>query len=116
MNTNDYSETVERTFTPADKNNEQIIFKFKQLLLAVSMGLRPAKEWKGSLEKFNGLLVVNRKGEILFYPQESKLNFQDFLYKNVRFDRPSTSRHKYGLVYKKDNEFFIKLNFQIRFK
>jgi hypothetical protein len=114
--TNDYSATVEMVFPQNQARNDQIIFKFKQLLVAISMGLRPAKAWKGSLEKFKGLLVVTREGEILFYPQETKLNFQDFLYSNVRFDRPSTGRHKYGSVYKVGNEHFIKLNFQIRFK
>jgi len=114
--TNDYDATVEKVFPSAHAKNDQIIFKFKQLLVAISMGLRPAKEWKGSLEKFRGLLVVTREGEILFYPQETKLNFQDFLYSNVRFDRPSTGRHKYGSIYKVGNEYFVKLNFQIRFK
>jgi type II restriction enzyme len=113
--TSDYSATVEKVFSPGSQENEQVIYKFKQLLLAVSMGLRPAKEWKGNLEKFKGLLIVNRSGEILFYPQETKLNFQDFLYRNVRFDRPD-SRLKYGMVYKLNGKFFIKLNFQIRFK
>lgn len=113
--TSEYAATVEKVFPPGSQENEQIIYKFKQLLLAVSMGLRPATEWKGNLEKFKGLLIVNRNGEILFYPQETKLNFQDFLYRNVRFDRPD-SRLKYGFVYKLKDEFFIKLNFQIRFK
>ena len=113
--TSEYAATVEKVFAPGSQENDQIIYKFKQLLLAVSMGLRPATAWKGNLEKFKGLLIVNRNGEILFYPQETKLNFQDFLYRSVRFDRPD-SRLKYGLIYKLNGQFFIKLNFQIRFK
>ena len=113
--TSEYAATVEKVFPPGTQENEQIIYKFKQLLLAVSMGLRPATAWKGNLEKYKGLLILNQKGEVLFYPQETKLNFQDFLYRSVKFERPD-SRLKYGLIYKLNGKFFIKLNFQIRFK
>jgi hypothetical protein len=116
QDTNDYATTVERTYPNADQQSEQIIFKFKELLGAISMGLRPAKVWKGNPSKFKGLIVVKSDGQLLFYYLVTRLNFEEFLYKSVRFDRPDTSRHKYGSLYSENGETFIKLNFQIRFK
>jgi DNA mismatch repair protein MutS len=34
---------------------------------------------------------------------------------NTKFERGSSSRHKYLSVYKKDSEYFVNLNLQIRF-
>jgi hypothetical protein len=116
QDTNDYAMTIERTFPNADQQSEQIIFKFKELLGAISMGLRPAKIWKGNPSKFKGLIVVKSDGQLLFYYLVTRLNFEEFLYRNVRFDRPDTGRHKYGSIYNENGETFIKLNFQIRFK
>ncbi len=113
--TNDYAQTVERTF-PSDKSDsEQIVFKFKELLGAVSMGLRPAKAWMGNPSKFKGLLVIKSDGELLFYYLVTRLNFEEFLYQNVKIDRPDT-RLKFGTIYWENAQPLIKLNFQIRFK
>jgi len=99
-----------------EKKSQQPLFKLREFLGAVSMGLRPGKAWKGNPSKFKGLLVVKKDGDIVFYHLNSRLNFEEYLFQNVRFDRPSTTRHKYGQIFTENNRNFIKLNLQIRFR
>jgi len=111
-----FADICERVFPTSEKRSSQPLFKLKELLGAISMGLRPSHEWKGNSSKFKGLMVVKDGGQVVFYFMNSRLNFEEYLYTNVRFERPSTKRHKYGFLYEKDGSMFIKLNVQIRFK
>jgi hypothetical protein len=112
----DFSRVSELVFPTTDKNSDQPLFKLRELLGAISMGLRPSTTWKGNASKFKGLMVVKKDGEVVFYYMNTRLNFEEYLFNNVRFDRPSTSRHKYGQIIEDDGRYFIKLNLQIRFK
>jgi type II restriction enzyme len=111
-----FSEICERIFPIAEKKSSQPLFKLQELLGAISMGLRPAREWKGNNSKFKGLMVVKVDGQVVFYFMNSRLKFEEYLYSNVKFERPSTSKFKYGALYEKDGSMFIKLNAQIRFQ
>lgn len=43
-------------------------------------------------------------------------NLKDYLFENIKLDTPSTTRHRYGKLYKeKDGKLFFKLNLQLRF-
>ena len=110
-----FAEISERIFPISDKSSGQPLFKLKELLGAVSMGLRPSTKWKGNTSKFKGLMVVKDDGSLVFYYMNSRLNFEEYLFRNLRFERPSTKRHKYGALYTVGNSTFIKLNIQIRF-
>jgi len=112
----DFALVSELVFPPELKNSQQPLFKLQEFLGAVSMGLRPNASWKGNSSKFKGLMVIKNNGEIVFYYLNSRLNFEKYLYHAVRFERPSTSRHKYGFVFSENGKNFIKLNLQIRFK
>ena len=112
----EFSEISEMVFPVSDKKSRQPLFKLREFLGAVSMGLRPGKPWKGNPSKFKGLLVVKKNGDIVFYHLNSRLNFEEYLFQNVRFDRPSTTRHKYGQIFTENERSFIKLNLQIRFR
>jgi len=111
-----FSAVAERVFSPTEKSSEQPLFKLREFLGAVSMGLRPNTVWRGNASKFKGLMLVKQDGTVLFYYLNSRLNFEEYLYKNVRFERPSTKRHKYGFIFEEDASNFIKLNLQIRFQ
>ena len=110
-----FSEISERIFPVSEKSSEQPLFKLKEFLGAVSMGLRPSTQWKGNASKFKGLMVVKDDGSLIFYYMNSRLNFEEYLFRNLRFERPSTKRHKYGALYSDGKSTFIKLNIQIRF-
>ena len=111
-----FADIAERVFPKIDKLSEQRLFKLREFLGAVSMGLRPSSAWKGNSSKFKGLMVVKHDGTVVFYYLNSRLNFEEYLYQNVRFERPSTKRHKYGSVFSDGQADFIKLNVQIRFR
>lgn len=111
-----YSKAVNSVFDSENLNSRQPRFKLKEFLGAVAMGLRPSLEWDGDTTKFSGILVVKNNGEVVFYYLYNRKNFEEYLFNNVSFERPSTSRHKYGSIYQEDGIDKIKLNLQIRFK
>ena len=110
-----FKEVVENTFQQSQTRSAQKIFKMKQLLGAIAMGLRPSDAWDGDVTHFKGLIVVKTDGDVVFYYLYNLTNFQEFLYNNVRFEVPSTSRHDFGTPYEENGEMFLKLNLQIRF-
>jgi len=79
------------------------------------MGMRPATEWDGDTTKFKGIILVKNDGDVVFYYLYNRKSFEEYLYNNVRFDRPDTSRHQYGAIYEENGEHFLKLNLQVRF-
>lgn len=110
-----FSENAFMVFPPNNEASRQPIFKLKEFLGAVAMGLRPASTWDGDTTKFRGILVVKNNGEVLVYYLYNRKNFEEYLFSNLAFERPSTTRHKYGSIYSQDGEDLIKLNLQIRF-
>jgi type II restriction enzyme len=111
-----FSQAVQSVFPEGDSDSRQPVFKLKEFLGAVAMGLRPSYEWDGDTTKFSGILVVKDNGEIVFYYLYNRKNFEEHLFNSVAFERPSTSRHKYGEIYSENGVDKIRLNLQIRFK
>lgn len=90
-------------------------YKIKLFLVAIALGMTPAKQWDGRTLAHGGYIIVKEDGDVLCYHLYNRDQFEDYLFLNTKFDTPSTSRHKFGLVYEEDGRFFIKLNLQIRF-
>ena len=111
-----FMDVVQESYPVEDAQSRQPRFKIKEFLGAISMGMRPAKEWDGDTTKFKGIILVKRDGEIVFYYLHNRKSFEEYLYRSVQFDRPSTTRHQYGTLYKENGEHFLKLNLQIRFQ
>jgi type II restriction enzyme len=109
------SDVIDTAFPDIDPKSTQKIFKVKQLLGAVAMGMRPSGYWDGDVTKFKGLIVVKVDGEVVIYYLYNLTDFQEFLFKSVKFEVASTSRHKFGEIYSENGDDFIKLNLQIRF-
>ena len=110
-----FEKVINRVFPVDEATSRQPIFKLKEFLGAVAMGLRPSTTWDGDTTRFSGILVVKADGEVLFYYLYNRKNFEEYLYRNVAFERASTSRHKYGQIYSENGIDKIKLNLQIRF-
>lgn len=110
-----FSKAVEGAFPSQAATSRQPQFKLREFLGAIAMGLRPTRVWDGDTTKFSGLLVVKQNGEILFYYLYNRKNFEEHLFENVGFERPSTNRHRYGEIYSENGIDKIKLNLQIRF-
>ncbi len=99
------------------KYGETIIYtyKVKKFLCSCALGMKPAKKWDGIDEANGGYIIVKADGEILAYHIYNRNMFEQYLLDNTFFERASTSRHKYMLLYEENGKMYIKLNLQIRF-
>lgn len=91
-------------------------YMIKTFLYAAYSGMTASTPWNAKNEVNGGFIKVKSSGEVIaFYALESDV-FKDYLYNNCYMDQPSTSsgHGDFGYVYKKDNDYFFKLNFQIR--
>lgn len=87
--------------------------KMKQFLLALALGMRPAKIYNGTDSAVEGLLLVNGSGEIIGYHQSEKQVFADFLYLNGRFEKGAVEKDKYGFLERENGVYYFKLNAKI---
>ncbi|MDO5737629.1 MAG: HpaII family restriction endonuclease [Eubacteriales bacterium] len=106
-----------QTVNPMGFTNEHAyVYKFKKLLAAAALGMRPATIWDGLDEATGGYIIVTKEGNVLAYHIYNRNFFENYLLLNTKYETPSTTRHQYGNFYKEDDKAFIKLNLQIRFK
>ncbi len=90
-------------------------YKVKRFLTEIALGMMPSKVWTGELDATGGYLVVKESGEVLCYHIYNRNEFENYLINNTKLETASSKRHKFGTVFKNGNEYFIKLNLQIRF-
>lgn len=90
--------------------------RMKDFLYACFSGLNLGMPWDGSRDVSGGYIVVKKNGEVLAYHNYIQDAFMQFLLKGCMLDKGSTTKHKFGVVYKEGEKYFIKLNLQIRFK
>ena len=91
--------------------------KVKRFLRNCALGLMPSKVWNGIEDATGGYIVVLPDGQLVaLYVYNTNL-FEKYLYESTIFERASTSRHGYMTLIKdqSSNDFFLKLNLQIRF-
>jgi len=101
---------------PMNYRDSQIYaYKFKKLLCASALGMTPGARWDGRDNISGGYIIIKRDGDVLCYHLFNRNFFEDYLFKNTRFDRPSASRYDYAYVYNSDGNDYIDLNVQIRF-
>ena len=98
-----------------DFSQEDIEYKMKEFLVSIALGMTPAREWDGITKAHGGYIVVREDGEIVCYHLYNRNEFQEYLYKNIHLDTPSTSRHGYGDIFEEKGEKYINFNLQIRF-
>jgi hypothetical protein len=102
------------------ENKDENLFyrkKFSDFANAVTFGMRAGNKWDGVNEVNGGIILVNEKGEIylldLIYFKEI---VNKYLINNIKFESPSSKRYKMFEIFKHNNEYYFKLNLQIRFK
>ncbi len=88
-------------------------FKMKQFLLALALGMRPAKIYNGTDSAIEGMLYTNGDGEVLCYHQTDRKTFAEFLYQNTRFEKGSVDKDKYGFLERENGVYYFKLNVKI---
>ncbi|PHB48898.1 restriction endonuclease [Bacillus toyonensis] len=99
-----------------ERNHRFYEYKTKNFLTDVALGMTPQKEWNGHYNATGGYIIVKEDGEIVCYHIYNRLQFQEYLINHTLLDTPSSSRYKFGEVYLDNNELYLKLNLQIRFK
>ncbi len=87
--------------------------KMKQFLLALALGMRPAKIYNGTDSAIEGMLLVTGQGEVLCYHRSRPEVFADFLYRNTRFEKGSLEKDKYGYLERENGTYYLKLNVKI---
>lgn len=73
-------------------------FKIKQFLMALALGMRPAKIYTGLDSAVEGILLVDGNGDVLCYHKSEKQVMEDFLFLNTRFEKGSLEKDKYGFL------------------
>lgn len=87
--------------------------KIKQFLLALALGMRPAKIYNGTDSAIEGMLVVNGDGHLLCYHKSESKTFTDFLYQHTRFEKGPLEKDKYGFLERENGVYYFKLNVKI---
>ncbi|WP_294589833.1 HpaII family restriction endonuclease [uncultured Bacteroides sp.] len=90
-------------------------FKMKQFLLALALGMRPAKIYNGTDSAVEGMFLTNANGEVLCYHKSERRTFADFLFFNTRFEKSSVDKDKYGFLERENGVYYFKLNAKIGF-
>lgn len=85
-------------------------FKMKQFLLALALGMRPAKIYNGTDSSIEGFLLVSGNGDISYFHKSERKNFEDFLFLNTRFEKGATEKDKYGYLERENGVYYLKLN------
>ena len=89
--------------------------RMKQLLVAAALGMVPSKPWNGYYTAPGGYIVVKTNGDVICYHFYNRNLLEDYLYNNTKFERGGRHKHGFGEIFQKGNDFYIKLNLQIRF-
>ena len=87
--------------------------KMKEFLLALALGMRPAKLYNGTDSAVAGFLMVDGAGEVICYQKADRQTFADFLYNNTRLEKGPTAKDKYGYLEKENGLYYFKLNLKI---
>jgi len=95
---------------------EMYSHKFKKMLCASALGMTPGKPWDGKDAATGGYIIIKKDGDVLCYHLYNRDFFEEYLFDNVRIDRPDPKKHDYGYIYEEGNEMYIDLNNQIRFQ
>ncbi|MEL5938181.1 HpaII family restriction endonuclease [Tetragenococcus halophilus] len=111
------SEVVDSFLTNnPDKDREIVVYKVKQFLIAIALGMVPLTPWSGLDEANGGYIVVKDNAEVLCYHIYDRNRLSNYLYNHTAFDTPSTGRTKVGLIKKEtDDSQKFQLTMQIRF-
>lgn len=105
---------------PLHKRNPHAFYEkaIKDFLYAAFSGMTASLRWDGQETVNGGYIVAKDNGDVLVYHTRSGEAFKSFLFATTKIDRPEASENKgypYAHVYESSGEYFIDLNFQVRF-
>jgi len=89
--------------------------RVKQLLISSALGMMPSKPWNGYYTAPGGYIIVKTNGDVVCYHFYNRNLLEDYLFFNTKFERGGRHKHDFGEIYQVNNDFYFKLNLQIRF-
>ncbi len=101
-----------KSIAQAERSSE-INIRLRDFVHHTMLGIFPTKEWDGRLTAV-GTLLVKRDGSIVFYHLNQINILKDYFYQYAFFDTPSSTRHRFGLIYREQGKLLFKLNLQLR--
>lgn len=115
--TNSMKCNLENVFTnncAFDSDLVSLQVKVKRLLVSILLGFFAGKKWDGKYVS-SGTIVVKDNGEQVAFHIIDMESLENYLFENVKFDTPSTTRHRYGkIILENDKKLYFKLNMQLR--
>ena len=93
-------------------------YMIKSFLYAAYCGMTASTLWDGDSQVNGGFIKVKENGEIIAYYALESGSFKSYLYRNCYLEFPSTDEKHgdYAKVYKEGQEYYFRLNFQIRYR
>lgn len=102
---------------PLNINKPDIIYEkvIKDFLMASFTGMTASSVWDGTEQVSGGYIVVLDNGDVICYHSVDREGFRDYLYRNTHFEYVSANKCKWSYIYKDGNDYYLPLNFSIRF-
>lgn len=108
------------------RNSERLLdfyqYKMKRLIVDAALGMQPKTKWTGVYDASGGYIIVKSTGDVVCYHLYNWNALQDYLFNNLRLETPtstgsgSKASFNYGLYYSIENEHYLDLCLQLRFK
>ena len=92
---------------------DEIHYRLRDFVKYTIFGIFPTQAWDGELSA-NGAVLVTQGGELVFYHTNHEKTLKEYFYNHTFFDTPSSTRHRFGNLYKEGNQLCFKLNLQLR--
>ncbi|TAE34724.1 MAG: HpaII family restriction endonuclease [Alphaproteobacteria bacterium] len=91
------------------------VIRIKRLLMSILLGFFAGKKWDGQYSA-QGIIIVKTDGSQYCLHMLDVVQLEEYLFRTIMFDTPSTTRHRYGsLIKEHDGKLYFKLNMQLRF-
>lgn len=93
-------------------------YMIKSFLYAAYCGMTASTLWDGDSQVNGGFIKVSANGEVLAHYALESDAFKSYLFSNCYLEYPSTdeSHGNYAKIYKEGEDYFFRLNFQIRYR
>jgi type II restriction enzyme len=97
-------------------------YKMKRLIVDAALGMQPKNIWTGKYDASGGYIIVKSSGEVVCYHLYNWNALQDYLYKNLKFETPTSTgsgnkkSFNYALYYCEGGEPYMDICLQLRFK
>jgi len=93
-------------------------YMIKSFLYAAYCGMTASTLWDGDSQVNGGFIKVSSEGEVLAHYALESDAFKSYLFDNCYLEYPSTDEGhgNYAKVYKEGEDYFFRLNFQIRYR